>query len=105
VRKAATIQRLDLYDVVEEESFRKRFDELRQGYDRMEHVHEAMTFQVARAPYSGEKILPDDDNHRVMRTYSVGETPSFLVLYRIDRPSEQVVLLSLAAEDSETLNG
>ena len=94
-----------MYEVVEEESFRKRFDELREDYDRMEHVHEAMTFQVARAPYSGEQVLPDDDRHRVIKTYSVGDTPSFFVLYRIDRPAEQVVLLSLIAEDSETLNG
>jgi len=83
-----------LRDVVEEPNFTEEFDSLRSVYSRMDDVHAALTFGLGSDPRAGAFVQGfPHPTIRLLKTTPIGDTPSFLVLYRYT--AEQVILLAI----------
>ena len=88
-----------LRDVVEDLNFTDEFDFLRSVYSHMDEVHAALTFGLSSDPRAGAFVQGfPHPTIRVLKTTPIGDTPSFLVLYRYT--VDQVILFGIdEAED------
>jgi hypothetical protein len=83
-----------LRDVVEEPNFTEEFDLLRNDYSRMDAVHAALTFGLSSDPRAGAFVQGfPHPTIRIFKTTPIGDTPSFLVLYRYT--ADRVILLGI----------
>jgi hypothetical protein len=83
---------MSLRTVIEEPRFTQDIDGFRRKYPRIDEVHLAITWILARTPFAGTplEVAPD---FRVFETTAVGDTPAFWVLYTFDH--EKVYLHSI----------
>lgn len=81
-----------LRTVVEEPRFTQDVDRFREKYPRIDEVHEALTWDLARRP-SGGTPLDKFPDYRVYTTTEIGDTPAFWVLYSFDE--YKVYLMSI----------
>lgn len=89
-----------LFTSVEEHNFQKKIDQLRKKYKRMEDVHRGITWALAKNPYCGTPIKINGP-FMVLKTTTIGNTPSFWVLYKIDIAKEEIHLISIEPVELE----
>ena len=83
------------YTIIEEQSFQTAIDSLKGKYPRLYNdVVDTLTWTLGKNPEIGAIPINEPD-HRIFITTPVGETPSFSVLYRVDKPGGKVYLLSI----------
>jgi hypothetical protein len=86
------------FTIIEEPSFQNKIDTLKDKYPRIYNdVHETLTWALGKNPDIGEPVIGELD-HRIVKTTAVGETPSFGVLFRVDKSEGRVYLVSLTPD-------
>ena len=87
--------------LVQHPRFSQKLDEYREIYARMDDVWADIDFKLGRDPRLGVQI--EDTEFRVYETDTIGDTPSFWILYTHEPEKRHVTLLSIkaahAAED------
>ncbi len=81
-----------LAEVIQEKSFSQELDIYSANHQRMPDIHAAIDWRLAHDPLKATKVA---DDHYVFKTTSVGNSPSFWVLYSYDEVAHRVHLLSI----------
>ena len=88
---------IEYFQIIEEIGFQQKIDSYRKKYDRIDNVHEGITWVLSKNPSYGTLVKNPIriNENRIFHTTAIGKTPSFWVLYEIDLEKKHVMLLSI----------
>ena len=86
--------------LVQEHNYAGLVDKFRSKYHRMEDVVTAIDWTIGKKPTIGTNC-DGGNKHYVFKTYSIGDTPIFRILYRYEEIEGKVYLLSIQPIETE----
>jgi len=92
-----------LRTVVEEHFFMDELKKLKTKYPRIYDVKDAVSWELSKRPDVG-LLLPSETSYRVFNTFSVGDSPTFTVLYKYDEKNDvnNIYLLGIRPINNES---